>query len=197
LALDDLLYVAPSVSLSNNVNTVEVGTTITSITFTWTYNKTMTSASINNGVGAVALSNGSDTITGSWASNETWTISASDGTNTATASTSIGFYNQRYWGVNASATLTTAQILALGSSEFATSFGKSINYNCAATNVYPYYAYPAAWGSPSNVTVGGLAFSDFTLVAQSFTNASGHVSTYNVIRFNNVQSGANIAVVWA
>ena len=197
-ALDQLLYVTPEVtSFTNNVNTVEIGVTITSVTFNWSFNKTMTSASINNGVGAVNPPLTTKTITGTWTTDTSWELTASDGTNSADASTSIAFDNKRYWGVSALETLTSAEIIALGGSEFATSFDKSVVYDCSAGDVYPYYAFPAAWGTPSNVTVGGLAFSAFTVTTQSFTNASGYTSSYNVIRFNGVQSGANISVVWA
>ena len=196
-ALDTLLYTNPEITnFSDNIGTVEIGRTITSITFNWSFNKTMVSASINNGVGAVNPPLTSKTITGTWTTNTSWTLTASDGTNSVNAGTSIAFDNQRYWGVSALETLTTQQILNLGNSEFATNFEKSVAYNCSGGGLYPYYVYPSAWGVPNNVTVGGLSFSAFTVTEQSFTNASGYTSAYNVIRFNGVQSGANIEVVW-
>ena len=143
----------------------------------------------------------SQTYTGPFTSNQTWTINASDGTTPVSDSSSIAFDLRRYWGVNSATSLTNSQILAL-SSEFAGnavsgSFVKSIIYNCSPGPTYPYYAYPVAWGGPpSNVTVGGLPFSDFSVATQSVTNASGHVDSYYVIRFNNIQTGSNISVVW-
>lgn len=197
-ALDQILYVSPQItSFTNNVGTVELGTTVTSVTFNWSYNKAMQTASISNGVGEVDPPLVTKTITGTWTSNTSWELTASDGTDSTQAGTSISFDQKRYWGVSSLETLTSAEILALGGSEFATTFDKSIAYNCSAGGVYPYFAFPAAWGTPSNVTVGGLAFSAFTVTEQNFTNASGYTSEYNVIRFNGVQSGANIAVVWA
>ena len=62
---------------------------------------------------------------------------------------------------------------------------------------YPYLAYPASFGTPNAMTVGGLTFSDFDVGTQDFTNASGFTESYHLIRFNNLQTGANIAVAWA
>ena len=195
-ALDSLLYVAPHInSFGNNVGTVEIGYTVTSVTLTWAFNETMASATITS-VGAVSLTSSSQTLTGAWTSAVSWTLIASDGTNTVSATTGIGFSNRRYWGVSPNAVLTSADILALGGSEFAGGFDKSLDYNCSAGDVYPCYAYPAAWGVPSSVTVGGLGFSAFTCTTQSFTNASGYTSSYNVLVFDNPQSSASIAVVW-
>lgn len=196
-ALNALLYVAPKInSFSNTVNTVEIGQTITAVTLAWTLNKTMTSLSLNQSIGSV-LGTTSKVLSGlSLTSGITYTLTAGDGENTAAASTSVVFDPKRYWGVSASDSLTSAEVLALGNSEFATSFGKSITYN-ATGGKYPYYAFPATFGTPSAVTVGGLAFSDFSVDVVSVTNASGYTQNYNVIRFSNIQTGAAISVVWA
>jgi hypothetical protein len=80
--------------------------------------------------------------------------------------------------------------------EFASNFDKAVSYDCTGGK-YPYIAYPASFGRPSAVTVGGLAFSDFIVATQDFTNASGFVSSYLVIRLFNLQTGAKISTVWA
>jgi len=91
--------------------------------------------------------------------------------------------------------LDNAGVLAL-TSEFATDYNKAVTYD-ATGGKYLYYAFPASFGTPSRVTVGGLTFSDFTVTTLDFTNASGHTETYNVIRLNNMQTGAAINVNWA
>lgn len=196
-ALDFLLYVAPAIlGFTNNRGTLEIGQTVNSIHLSWAYNKTMTSASLNNSIGVIDPAFNSYDITGLTLTGDlTYTLTASDGTNTVNASTSILFRRKRYWGVSASTSLDDAGILALGGSEFATNFNKAVSYD-ATGGKYPYYAYPATFGVPASVTVGGLAFSDFDTATQSFTNASGHTESYHVLRFNNIQSGANIQVVW-
>lgn len=195
-ALDALLYIAPVItSFSNDRGTLEIGTTVTSVTLTWSFNKAITSQSINQGVGALDPALRTMTLTGlTLSANRTWSLSASDGTTTVSGSTSVSFSHKRYWGASAKTSLTNDDILAL-SSEFASSFGKTVTYDCSGGK-YPYLVYPAAWGSPSHVTVGGLSFTDFSVTAQAFTNASGNTTTFNVVRFNGIQTGAAIQVVW-
>jgi hypothetical protein len=97
--------------------------------------------------------------------------------------------------VSASDSLDNAGVLAL-SSEFATDYQKAVTYD-ATGGRYLYYAFPASFGTPSNVTVGSFQFSDFTVSTLDFTNVGGHTEAYNVIRVNNLQTGANISDSWA
>lgn len=195
-ALDALLYVPVDItSFSSSVNTVELGITVQSVVLNWTINKLVTSLSITNGVGVVQPSSVSKTVTGPWTADQTWTINASDGKSSDAASVSLQFRQKRYWGTSASETLVDSQIIAFAS-EFATNRNRSVTYN-ATGGKYPYYCYPASFGLPTAVTVGGLVFSDFTVTTRAFVNASGYSSTYNIVRFNGIQTGANISVVWA
>lgn len=195
-ALDALLYVAPHInSFTNNIGTREKGSSVASVTLSWAFNKAMSNASLDQGVGTIDPASSSHAVTGPFTADTTWTLTADDGVNSTNASTSIAFRQKRYWGASSLDTLTDADILGLGGSEFATSFPKTVSYDCSGGK-YPYLVYPAAWGSPSSVTVGGLAFSDFTVATQDFTNASGFTESYNVVRFNGVQTGPNIQVVW-
>lgn len=194
-ALDALLYEAPQIeSFSNSIGTVELGQTIEDVTLSWTLNKAMTSLSIDHGVGSVLGQDHVDLGELGLTADFTWTLTAGDGSETDAATTSVLFRNKRYWGASASESLDDAAILALAS-EFATGFVKAVTYDCTGGK-YPYYAYPASFGVPAAVTVGGLAFSDFAVATQSFTNAHGHAVSYHVLRFNGLQHGAAIQVVW-
>ena len=195
-ALDAILYVAPRInSFSNSVGTVELGATVSAVTLAWSLNKTMTTLALDHGIGSV-LGFTSKPLAGlTLTTDTTYTLTAGDGQNTTSAQTTIAFRNRRYWGVSDSDSLDNAGVLAL-SSEFATGYAKSVTYD-ASGGKYLYYAFPASWGTPSHVTVGGLSFTDFTVTPLSFTNASGHTDTYNVIRLNNRQTGSAIAIVWA
>ncbi len=195
-ALDAILYVAPHInSFSNSVGTVEIGATVSAVTLAWSLNKTMTSLVLDHGIGSV-LGLTSKALMGlTLASDTTYTLTAGDGQNSTSAQTTIAFRNKRYWGVSASESLDNAGVLGL-TSEFATDYNKAVTYD-ASGGRYIYYAFPASFGTPSHVTVGGLTFSDFTVSPLSLTNASGHTETYNVIRLNNRQTGSAIAIVWA
>jgi len=193
-ALDALLYVAPVIgAFAASPAVVETGTTIPTVALTWTLNKAVSTEAIT-GLAPLTPDARSATALGPFTSDHSWTLTANDGKTTVTASATITFRQRRYWGVSASPTLTTADILAF-SGEFSTSKGKSVSYDCTGGR-YPYFTYPASFGDPVGVTVGGLAFSDLVITTQSFTNASGYASNYKVIRFGNLQTGSAIAVVW-
>lgn len=193
-ALDKLFYKANVITLSGG-GVYEIGSTVHGAHLTWTYSKPVVSQSLNQGIGAldpeVRSYDWPDDIT----SNLTFALTANDGKNNATASTAITFSRKRYWGVSPALSLDNAGILAL-SQEFASGLSKTLAYDCSGGR-YPYYCYPASFGPLSDVRVGGLAFSDYTQTLQSFTNASGHTEDYYVTRFNGIQTGANIQVVWA
>jgi len=193
-ALDKLLYVSPSINLSGG-GTFEIGQTVHGAHLVWSFNKDIVSQSLNQGIGALDLDVRSYDWPDDISSNLSFTLTASDGETTVTASTSIIFDRRAYWGVSPDTSLDTDAILAL-SQAFSTSKGKSITYDCSG-GAYPYYCYPKSFGALTNVSVGGLAFSDYQQEIVSLTNASGHTEDYLVTRFNGIQTGANIVVVWA
>lgn len=192
-----LLYVPINItSFGASPNLVEIGTSVGSVMLNWALNKAATSISLTNYSGpALAPTDTTATVNGPFSSDRSWQLTVTDGQTVKNATAQLQFRNKRYWGVSASPTLDNAGILAL-SSEFSTSRVKDVTYD-ASGGRYVYYAYPTSFGNLNAVTVGGLAFSDFTTTVVSFTNSSGYVSQYNLIRINNIQTGANIAVHWA
>ena len=193
-ALDQLLYVAPSASFSLSVGTVEIGSTVATVTATWSFNKVMTSATLTDAT--IAPTDTNKVFSGlSLTSNKTYVLGFNDGTNSGSVSRTISFSPKRYWGVSTNASMVDSGIIAM-SQEFSGSKSKSVSYDCTGGR-YFYFCYPSSSGMPANVTVGGLAFSDYTVTTQSFTNASGYTQNYNVVRCNNLQTGAAINVVWA
>lgn len=197
-ALDYLLYMQPEItSFSNNINTVEIGSTVSNVLLSWAVNKTMASLNINNGVGAIAIvSDTSKQLSGlSLTSNTSWTLTATDDEGTSvTKTTGITFLNKRYWGVSASASLTTsAQIIALGS-EFGSNYNMSKTLD-ATGGKYLYFAVPSSFGlTVNNFKVGGLSNSDWVKTTISFTNASGYTTNYDIFRSGNIQTGSAILV---
>lgn len=198
-ALDKLLYVAPSITSFTGGGQYENGKSITSVKFTWAVNKTVETQNINNGVGEVDASSRSHVYTPTTpiTSNKTFTLTVSDGTNTATRSTSITFSNKIYWGVSANDTLTNADILAFetsGSAAFASSRVITKTFNCSGGK-YFYFAIPTSLCNGLKMVVGGLSFTAFTSVEMSdFVNASGKTVSYTVFRPNSVQNGSSITV---
>lgn len=194
-ALDTIFYVPTDITAFSGGGTFEIGSSIASVNLAWSINKAVTSQSINNGVGSLDPSLRALNVPGPFTSNQSWTLTASDGTTSDNASTSLSFARKRYWGASAEEELDNSQILAL-SQEFASNNDKAVTYDCSGGK-YPYFCYPTSFGTLSAVTVGGLAFSDYNQQVQSFTNASGHTENYYVTRFNGIQFGAAINVVWS
>ena len=192
LALDYTLYVAPVItSFTNDVNAVEIGSTVTVVTLNWGYNKTMSTAVLTD-AGSISPSLLTYPFTGlSLTSNKTYTLTAGDGTNITSANTTVSFQNKRFWGTNASTSVVDNDIKAM-TQEFATSRNKSFTIN--GNGQYIYYCYPATFGI-ATFTVNGLLSTAWTLTVQTFTNAQGYSSSYNVYRTNTVQFGTGISIV--
>jgi hypothetical protein len=96
----------------------------------------------------------------------------------------------RFWGASANTTLTETEVETLGFQDLSTNFTNSVTYDCTGGK-YPYYAYPASFGTPSHVLVNSLPFSDFTVSTQTVAGIS-----FKVIRFNRIQHGTGIPVTW-
>lgn len=193
-ALDKLLYVGPSGTMTGG-GTYELGSVVHGVHLTWSFNKAIVSQSLDHGVGTLPVDQRSYDFPDDISVSTSFSLTASDGKSGFTISTSVSFQRKAYWGPSPKPTLTNADILAL-SQAFATSKSKSVSYDCTGKQ-YPYFCYPVSFGALTDVRVGGLAFSDFSQSIVSLTNASGHTEDYYVTRFNGIQSGANIQVVWA
>lgn len=186
-----------AVTASVSPAVAEVGSTQT-VTVSGTVTRTPGTLSINQGIGSQTPGTSYSATKTGVTSDTTFTTSAVSGLLTRTASASISFQRRRYYGVTTKApgvSLTNSEILAL-TGEFDTDYFRSgLVFDCSASGGrYPVICWPAAWGAPSSITVGGLAFTDFTIEEQSVTNASGSAATYKILRFNGIQTGAAISV---
>lgn len=180
------LYKALAInSFSVSPSQAENGSTVSSVTLSWTINKTTKTLKLND----VDVSGTSKTETGSWTSNNTWTLKATDARDSEKSATAtLGFYNRYYRGVSSNSTLSNADILAFTTQPFASSKTVSeTEYNCTGGK-YPWFCFPASWGTPS-FTVGGLPNSDFVKQDIELTNASGKKVNYVCWRTSGIQTG--------
>lgn len=116
-------------------------------------------------------------------------VKATLNTQSITKSVIYYFKYKKYYGTSANATLTNAQILALGGSTWADSRSMgATNFDCTGGK-YPYYVIPADIYTGLEVWVGGLKNSDITVTDITLTNASGSSKTYKVVRLTNIQTG--------
>lgn len=192
-ALDKLLYVAPEIKEFKGGSDNEIGSTITTVKFSWAYNKVMKTQSINQGIGEIDINARTYTLSDqAITSRKVFKLTASDGTNSVSKETAVNFYHKRYWGVSSEETLTNAQILAL-SKEFSTNRKQTRTFNCSGGR-YFYLAIPTAYCDGIMFKVGGLSYTDMKVETIEFTNASGYTDSFNLYRSGNIQTGSAISV---
>ena len=192
-ALDALFYVPLQVtSFGNTVSVVEQGGTIFADALNWGYNKSVASQSIDQGIGALPSGDRAHNAAGIWTSDVTWHLSASDGTVSANAATTLAFRQQRYWGPSSALSFNDAGIIAL-SQEFATNFNQSRTITANAE--YIYFAFPTSFGTPA-FTVNGLLNTAWALTTRVFVNASGYTSSYDIWRSNNLLTGTYVVTLF-
>lgn len=180
--LDKLYYVKPSITsfnMSPSTTQYEKGQTVSSLSFTWSYNKNITSQSLSNC--SITLSDRKATYSTPITSNKSFTLTCSDGENSASASKNITFFDKIYWGSKAEGTINSAFVLGLSDKKFATA--KAGTYSMTvATGEYGYIAMPTSFGVLSSVWIGGFEATVDDMGEIDFTNASGYTSKYKVYR---------------
>ena len=193
-ALNELLYVTPSVSSFNATpapGTYEIGSTITApITLTWTYNKDIVSQTLDS----VTIDKSLRTTTHSTniTSNKTFTIKGNDGKKDASRSISYNFQHKRYYGATTvPSKYDSAFILGLKNSEFCTSRTKGqFSYNMGGEGQYFFYCYPASFGD-AVFNVGGFDGGVSKVATIDFTNASGNTTSFVIYKSENANLGTN------
>lgn len=190
----DLAYEPIEITaFTNNVGTVEMGSTVTAVTLSWTTSKTPSSLTLDGASIDTALT--SQALTGqSIAANKTYTLSATDEREaTASKTTSITFLNGVYWGVGAAApTLDSTFILGL-TKGLQSSRTKTFTVNAGA-NQHIYYACPSRYGTAS-FNVGGFDGGFSKIGTIEFTNASGYAESYDIYKSDNANLGSTTVKV--
>jgi hypothetical protein len=182
----------------------EIGSTVPSVILNWGLSKAAVSLSLNG----VALNPAITQVTqiGPFTDDTTWELICADEDTQARQRTQLEFLPLVYWGVVQAPPASSADILALTSSEFIDrKLEMTVQYACAAGG-YPCIAYPASIGLPRRPqiatpdvmpnTLDWNAFTDYTATTVSHTNASGYTQDYLVLTFNTLQTSQNVPVIW-
>lgn len=200
--LDAALYVTPVVntfSLSSSL--FELGSTITTLTFAWTINKSIVSQSITGGPISETPSIGVRNITVSGLSittPTTFTITVNDGTNNATKTVSASFANKIYYGARSQPLVVDPDFANLLTGVVRTSRARTFTVNALALD-YVWFLLPVDYGTPV-FTVGGFegGFSlqgTFEDTLPDHTIEDPHTETYNIYRSNLPNLGSTTIVV--
>ena len=177
-------YVKPTCSLSvdKQGGTFEMGTVISApITFNWTTNKDIKSQTLTDCTLADA-SVRSATYNTNVTADKSFTLSVSDGENFASSSVSYKFLNKVYYGsASEPNSYDSAFILGLANNKFATSIKGSYPIT-VESGEFGYIACPKSFNAPSECYIGGFLTTLENAGEISFTNASGGVATYTILK---------------
>lgn len=188
LALDKIFkkiyYIAPKIesfTMTPSTDTYEVGETVTSLSFAWTYDKDVSSQSLTD----VTLTDETDrsgSWTGSLSTNKTFTLTCSDGENSASATKTISFKNKIYWGgAELFEDFASSFILGLSNNKFATSY-KGTYSMTVANSQFGFICCPQSWNMPNIAKIGGFGTDLVNVGNFSFTNSSGASVSYKIVR---------------
>lgn len=190
-ALDELLYIPLTINLTSNIQTtLEIGTTINSVVFNWSYNKDIVSQKFNNQ--ALEASLRSYTYNLPFNSNKSFKLEANDSKNDFNKSISFNFLNGRYWGVSSSNIYDSDFIKTL-SKELSSSKGKTFTVDCGEGQ-FIFYCVPTRFGN-CGFKVGGFEGGFNKVNTIEFTNASGYVESYDIYKSTNSNLGNTTVVV--
>ena len=182
--LDVLLYVNLVVSNFNtNPNTFEIGQTITSAKFTWTYNKQdIDSQEIQSSLGteALAIADREKIISFAPALGATtqFTLNTDDGTNIVNTNRSIQFFNGIYYGDAVPPPALDSNFIRGLAKKLQNSRQTTFDSN-AANGEYAWFAHPKSFGV-ANFSAGGFTGGFQAPVTISYTNAFGYTEDYYV-----------------
>lgn len=191
-ALDSLLYKIPEVnSLSSNINTtVEMGTMLSSVIFTWSYNKSIVSQSF---AGVTLDSNiRTYTYTKGIYNNITLTLTANDGKNNCSRNISFTYANRIFYGVSDTTAYNVSLLKSL-SNTLSNNKNRSFTVN-PINNQHIIYAIPSRLGE-CKFSVNGFEGGFQKVSTIKYTNSQNYTEDYYIYRSDNPNLGKTTVVV--
>lgn len=193
-ALNTLLYKDLTVSITCIPNIKEKGEIVTSIIYSWEYNKEgITMQSFNNEV----LDNNVRTFTleGNFNQNTTGTLTASDGIKEIQASAYLKFYPAIYYGVSSLDNLNSSDIVKFNS-KLQSTRNSTITVDCTNDKSnYIYICIPYEYGAAS-FKVGGFE-GGFRLISDNFQfqKYSNTIIRYRIYKSDNGGLGSTTITI--
>lgn len=188
--MDDVQYTPIQITtLSNNVNTAEMGSTVNTVVLNWGYNKKPKTAMLDGAGLDVNLRTKTIEDAGIKAS-KTYTLAATgERDDKATKTTAITFLNGVYYGVGTAAGDAINNDFVKGLTKtLSGSKGKTFTVN-ATEGKYIYYALPHRLGTPV-FFVGGFEGGFALAKTFDYTNPSGYTESYDVYKSTNAGLGS-------
>lgn len=183
-----------SFTITPSTDVYEIGTVIPAdtIEFSWAVNKEIKSQALTD---CTVAADDRYAVYGNELSNtKTFVLTVSDGEKAATASKKISFLNKGYWGSAAIPDEYNSEfILGLTNNKFISSNKGDYNFNVGAGE-YGYFAVPSTMKF-TTIWVNGFQADVEEVATVSFTNASGHTSSYTVLKTSQSGLGTFTATI--
>ena len=190
--LNQINYIPIAInSLSVNPSTLiyEIGVEISSLVFNWSLNKTPTNQTFNGTI--VANDTTTFTYDTPFSTNKTFTLNVSDSEKSAQKSINIQFQNQIFFGgASKPNDYDSAFILGLSNHKFCNSTYKGSFTITAGAGEYAYICCPKSWNIPSVCKISGFSTELVKENSISFTNSSGGVVVYDIVRTTHTGLGS-------
>ena len=193
----EIKYVAIKInSFSANPSVALKGSTVNSVTLSWSLNKNPKTQTLAGATVDATLR--SKTITGTFTSYTSWALKVTDEKNAAANSNaSISFYNKVFYGVaNAPTAYNKAFIDGLANNALKGDHNVSNKIFTTGANQYMYYAAPSSYGTPTFYDHASKFNGGFVKVATfSYTNSAGYAENYDVWKSNNANLGTRTITI--
>lgn len=189
--LDELLYKAITITSFNISKSIaELGEIVSNLKLTWSYNKEpviqkLDNSTLDNNIREYTVNSNIET-------NKTFRLEVSDGKNTVNKTTSINFYNGRYYGVSSLENYDSDFILTLNKT-LTNNRVCNFTVNCGIEQ-YIFFAIPTRFGTPT-FTVGGFSGGFNKIKTINFTNKFGYSESYDIWKSTNGNLGNTTVVV--
>lgn len=190
--LDKVYYTALQITsfTCNVADTHEIGTVLTDISFSWSYNKDIKSQALTD---CSIVIDDREAIYAELTTTKSFVLTASDGSgNTgsiATATKKISFLPRVYYGCTNAEEITNDVVLGLSNSKLTSTVKGSYAFNCGSGE-FAYIVAPKSQSFNGNIWVNGFQAEMEKVSTISITNASNYTQAYDVWRFSNSGLGS-------
>lgn len=190
--LDKVYYTVLQITsfTCNVADTHEIGTVLTDISFSWSYNKDVKSQALTD---CSIVIDDREATYAELTTSKSFVLTASDGSgNTggiATATKKISFLPRVYYGCTNAEEITNDVVLGLSNSKLTSTVKGSYAFNCGSGE-FAYIVAPKSQSFNGNMWVNGFQAEMEKVSTISITNASNYTQAYDVWRFSNSGLGS-------
>ena len=193
--LDKVNYLEPeltSFTISPSIEAYEIGSEITDLQFSWSYNKEIKSQTLTDCT--IVADDRSAVYPSTLSATKTFTLTFSDGQTVKVGSKKISFLPKIYYGCCPEAEYNSEFVLALSDSVLASNPKRDYAFNCGVGE-FAYIVCPTSQNFKGDIWVNGFQATMEKTSTISVTNASNYTQSYDVWRLSNDGLGSFVGTV--